>query len=548
MLRRLRRPRPTLLAILLALGSAAASAQDATEPGNDRDRVAPTGGADADKTEDDDDAPPTTDDAAPDDGPPLEASPLDASLLDASPLDESPLDDPGGADLSPTELPDELPPLDTDLGDLLTQAATTGVQTMLSGVELFGHGRLRLEVDEGRDLGADPSLATAIALTGQIGASLPVGPHRATIVLGEGQRFGQPLVRGLGDPPVLFPIGALGLIYELKLAFAFDALGENTKFVLGRQEFALADKRWIGDAWAHPRHRTMDGLSATWVSEWFTVNAGAFYLGPLTGDDLAQPSGFGSLAIDHRGDFSITDSAWLNLDWQATGYSFVHRDGTPARFDLAPLTIGTVGGRGHVGLAYVTARAGADFQVPVRDVAPLAPPGWGAHVEGDVSFAPHVSLFAIRGAPVVGVFGEVNLGQPTAGRALRAPAPNAHKHLYDLDLVSMDNVSSVGVRGGVSLPGQVDLGVRGMVIAMSDPSRGLRDNQGDFWIDPGSPNDPRWAFTEVDTKLSVNLGYGTRLVAAYAVALPGQAFGQQPIRAIQRLWLSLIFDASTSPG
>jgi hypothetical protein len=104
------------------------------------------------------------------------------------------------------------------------------------------------------------------------------------------------------------------------------------------------------------------------------------------------------------------------------------------------------------------------------------------------------------------------------------------------------------VRGGVSLPGQVDLGVRGMVIAMSDPSRGLRDNQGDFWIDPGSPNDPRWAFTEVDTKLSVNLGYGTRLVAAYAVALPGQAFGQQPIRAIQRLWLSLIFDASTSPG
>jgi len=507
--------------IIVALALASAHARGDTESAR-----AP---ADAHQPSDVDDEQPAPDDDGAtgvtngSDGAPREPTNDDEPLRERDPdlAENSAVDD----------LPSVLPAFDDDLRALLHQGGD-GLANAFGGAALVASGRIRLEVDESRDLAAADDLQTGVSMTGRVGAEVPLGPHRARVVVGDGRRFGRD--DGNLTHPFVTP-DVLAFLYEVSLVIDLPLLGLPTVMEAGRREIVVADGRLVGRAPFDPRGRTLDGALIAAHGERVSARAGAFYLGPYATTTNEGPS---ALAIaDVRSSGSIHD---------VTGYALIERDARMASAGPSAQTIPTVGTRALLKLFFVEAKAGADLQATLVDGNAAFASAFAGHLEMRLEAAPEFELFERMGAPIVGVDAEVTGGVPSRGRAFRSPAPDIHDTLGNLDLVDMDNISSARVYvGAQSLPGARAL-LSARVIGMTNPSLAVHDPLGRVIVSPSPTRTERLLFTEIDASLALDLGYGLFCVGEYGIAFPGGARGGE--RPVQRLLVSIAFDSErTAP-
>jgi hypothetical protein len=427
------------------------------------------------------------------------------------------------------ELPDALPPLDSELLDMLgdTEPAPEAPDP-LRGVTLVGHGRMRFEVDDSRDRLAADDLQAGIVFTGRLGIAAPLGEHRTRIVIGDGRRVGQDL--GTLPHPIVDPM-ALGLLYTALLDLDLQLLGLPSRLELGRQPLAVADGRWIGRADFDARGRTFDGALVRYDSDLLFARAGVLYLGPLVPGDFADPSG---LALVHVG----TAQPAYQLD----GYAFVHRDGTPARVADPNIVAATLGGRASATFFGLTARAGLDGQLPTTDDAPLSPVGWGAHAEGALRYGPTLSLFDVMGAPFVELSAEWTGGAPVGGLRFRAPGPTVHPFLGVLDIATADNVASAALALGITTEDGLLLSTEARALFLADATGALLDPTGRAVIAADATRTESHVLNELDARVRIPAANGAAHIdLEYGVGFAGAAFagGTMPI---QRLLVGVTFD------
>lgn len=428
-------------------------------------------------------------------------------------------------------LPEELPPLDAELleqlgaGSLEIQPA----EGLFEGVVLHGVGRLRFELDESRDLSPADDLQAGLSLTGRLGLTAPLGPHRATLILGDGRRVGQDF--GTLPLPLVEP-AALGFLYEARLDVALSGLFLPARLWLGRMELEVGDGRWVGRTEFDPRGRTFDGALLLHESELMAAQAGVFWLGPLVEGDVALPSFLGVLELARQ-----------THGYEVRAYLLGHRDGTPAREAAPALSILTLGARGSVSALGVTFRLGADGQLPFSDGAALLPAGSGAHVEGALRYGPELSLFARSGTPFIELSAEWTGGEPVLGRRFRAPGPSVHRFLGVLDTAIADNVMSAALALGLARSDGLLALVEARALALSDPGGPLLDPVGRALIAADPAREARYALTEVDAIVRIPIGPSAFVEGEYGVGFPGEAFGSAstPIQPLQRLLLSVAF-------
>jgi hypothetical protein len=428
------------------------------------------------------------------------------------------------------EMPDALPPIDDDLADLLgAEAEAPEPQPMLAGISLLGHGRLRFELDESRDRLPVNDLQTGVVMTGRLGMSAPIGPHRARVVLGDGRRFGQ----DFGLLPQRNASVALGFLYSIRLDVDVQALFVPVTLSVGRYPFKVADHRWVGTAPFSARGRTFDGAHVSWRSDLVDVTAGLFYLGPYLAGDVAETSFFGTLEVARSAD-------WYDLSVYALG----HRDGTPARAGQASVAASTLGSRFNMSAFGATLALGADGQLPVLDNNPLAPAGWGAHLDARARYAPEFLDMGAAGTPFIELAGEWTGGAPVYGRRFRQPGASNHRFLGLLDVAIADNVTSADLRLGIATAAGLLVEVDARLFFLSDPTGPMLDPTGRALIAADPERSERFALTEVDARVRIPIAPGARIDGKYGVGVPGPAFagGSTPI---QRLLIAVIFDLDT---
>jgi hypothetical protein len=436
---------------------------------------------------------------------------------------DAPVDVPADA---PVELPDGLPALDDDLRALLS-TGSDGIANAFDGAALVASGRIRLEVDESRDLDAADDLQAGVSMTGKVGAEVPLGPQRARVVVGDGRRFGRD--DGNLTHPFVTP-DVLAFLYEVSLLVDLPLLGLPTVMEAGRREIVVADGRLVGRAPFDPRGRTLDGALIAAHGEHISARVGAFYLGPYVAVTNEGPSALG--IADVRSSGSIYD---------VTGYVLIERDARFTTAGASALTIPTFGARGLLKLFFVEARAGADTQATLVDGSTTFASAFAGHAEFRVEAAPEFTMLERKGAPVIGVDAEVTGGMPYRDRAFRSPAPDVHDTLGNLDLVDMDNIASARVYVGVqSLPGARAL-LSARTLAMTDPTLAVHDPLGRVIVSPSVTRTDRLLFTEIDASIALDLGYGLSCVGEYGIAFPLGARGGD--RPVQRLLVSIAFDS-----
>ncbi len=424
-------------------------------------------------------------------------------------------------------VPEELPPLDEGLLDLLADPpASAAPSGPWRGVSLHGQGRLRLELDESRDLSPVDDLQAGLSLTGRVGFSAPLGPHRATLVLGDGRRIGPDL--GTLPSPIVAP-AALGFLYEVRLDVDVSGLFVPARLSLGRMPVEVGDGRWLGRAEFDPRGRTFDGALLVHASELLAAQAGAFWLGPLVPGDVAEPSFVGALEIARQ-------ASWYDV----SSYLLAHRDGTPARSAASSLSLFTLGGRASVQAFGARLRLGVDGQLPLSDEQALAPVGFGAHVEGSFRYAPELALFQLSGTPFVEVSAEWTGGEPVLGRRFRAPGPTVHRFLGVLDAALADNVMSSALALGLRTEEGLLAMAEARALALSDPRGPLLDVSERVLIPADATREARYALTEIDVIARIPLGASAYVEGEYGVGFPGDAFAGAGT-PMQRLLLSVAF-------
>lgn len=425
-------------------------------------------------------------------------------------------------------VPEELPPLDDDLLDRLgaVELPPSSPASLFESVVLRGEGRVRFELDDSRDLSPADDLQAGLSLTGRLGLSAPVGPHRATLVLGDGRRIGQDL--GTLPLPLVEP-AVLGFVYEARFDVDVSGFVVPGQLSLGRMELEVGDGRWVGRAPFDPRGRTFDGLLFVHESDLLAAQAGAFWLGPLLPGDVALPSVLGVLELAH-------ETPWYGLRTYLLG----HRDGTPPRVAAPALSLVTLGARGSASALGFTLRLGADGQLPFVDGAALAPAGYGAHLEGALRFGPELSLFALSGTPFVELSAEWTGGDPVLGRRFRAPGPTVHRFLGVLDAAIADNVMSAALAVGLSTSDGFLAMLEARAVALSDPTGPLLDPGGRALIAADPAREERYALTEVDAIVRIPLGGTAFLEAEYGVGFPGAALARAGT-PMQRFLLSVAF-------
>jgi hypothetical protein len=460
------------------------------------------------------------------------ALPLVVSL---TPLPAASQEPPPGAPEGPmaAPLPSELPPFDEGLFDLLTgEGDAERFPFAARGLELFGDGRLRLELDENRDMLPPGDLQAGVSLTGRLGVRAPLGPHSATVVLGDGRRLGQdagnlpvPLVR---PPPLSF-------LYALHVDLDASALFLPATLRIGRMPVEVGDGRWLGRADFDPRGRTFEGALLLHEGSTFAAKAGALWLGPMQPGDAAAPS-FVLLGEGRR----------RGRSYEASAYGLLHRDGTPAAAALPALSIATLGARGEARALGLQLKMGADGQLPLTDERPLEPVGFGAHLEAALRYAPELSLFSLSGAPFIELSSEWTGGEAYRGRAFRAPGGSPHGFLGVLDLAEADNMLSAALALGLQTKAGFLAAVELRLLALSDPRGALYDAAGKEVLAKDSARDERLAFTEVDARVRLPCSEGASLEAEYGVAFGGPAL-QRGASPVQRLLLSAVFSFDPAP-
>jgi len=476
----------------------------------------------------------TSNDAAPDapgeasEGPPDDAHAVvdDETADDGhAVVDEQTADD-GAAVVD--DLPAALPALDPELEALLA-SSSEGLANAFGGAALVASGRIRLEIDESRDLARDEDLQAGVTLTGRVGAEIPLGPHRARVVVGDGRRFGR------DDGNLTHPFVAtdvLAFLYEVSLAVDLPLLGLPTVVEVGRREVVVADGRLVGRAPFDPRGRTLDGALLSAHTTWVSARAGAFYLGPYVPTTNDGPSALALVDVRTTGAFH-----------DVTGYALALRDGRFAD-GARPLTAPTLGGRAIGRVFFLMARAGADVQATLEDGSTQTASAYAGHVELGLEAAPEITLLSVKGAPVVGVDVETTGGVSERGRAFLLPAPDVHDTLGNLDLVDMDNVSSARAYVGLQAMQGARALVSARVLAMTDPTGAIHDPRGRQIVAPSDTRTDRVLFTELDASLSLDVGHGLFFVGEYGIAFPGPARGGEV--PVQRLLVSLAFDSERS--
>lgn len=447
-----------------------------------------------------------------------------APLADVA--DRAALPDDALPDDTAATVPSELPPLDDDLLDQLGSTSPSPGAAFFSSVVLHGDGRVRFELDESRDLSPVNDLQAGLSLTGRVGLTAPVGEHSATVIVGDGRRIGQDL--GTLPLPLVEP-AALGFLYEARLDVDVSGLFVPARLSLGRMELEVGDGRWVGREDFDPRGRTFDGALVVHASDLLRAQAGAFWLGPLTPDDVATPSilGVGELA---------RQAAWYEL----STYLLTHRDGTPTRAAQPALTVVTLGARAALRGFGATLRVGADGQLPFSDETALAPAGYGAHVEGALRYGPTLTMFEVSGAPFVELSAEWTGGDPVLGRRFRAPGPTTHRFLGVLDAAIADNVTSAALALGVTTSDGLLAMAEARAIALSDPTGPLLDPTGRALIAASPTREARYALTEVDAIVRIPVASAAFVEGEYAVGFPGDAFAG-PTTPLQRLLVSVAF-------
>lgn len=415
-------------------------------------------------------------------------------------------------------LPSALPPLDDDLGLLLGDSALT-----LPEVRLLGHGRMRVEFDEGRRFRAADPPALGASFTGRAGFEVPVGDASARLVLGDGIRVGTP------SPFIPLPLVARDVssfLYEVSLQLDAELLGLPVQARIGRFELSVGDGRWIGTTPFDPRGRTYDGAQVALVPTWLSLRAGAF----------AQPS-----AVFVGG----TSLPWLlvvdsKVDFDHFGgslYAFAHRDVAT----LTPVNVATVGGRGRLSFFGLTAKAGVDGQAGAIDLAPFTPVLQAVHGEVDVEYAVESLDISALGTPYGAVHVEGTYGSTIDGVGFRAPGGDVHRFLGALDLFAPSNVSEAAITLGLRQD-NFALALTGRVFGVIDPTREVFDPVGRT-IRGANGGEERWLMTEVDGHLALQFADGAFLEGEAAVGLPGPAFDGLSRPAVRLLaWVRFDID------
>ncbi len=400
---------------------------------------------------------------------------------------------------APTELPNALPPLDDGLGLLLGDGAFID----LPEVRLLGHGRLRLEFDEGRRFRAADPPALGASFTGRAGVEVPVGEASARLVFGDGVRVGTP------SPFIPLPLVARDLssfLYEVSLNVDTEVFGFPVLARLGRVELEVGDGRWIGTTPFDPRGRTFDGVDVALSPQAFSLRAGAF--ARSTADAIAGTALAWLLLVDGGFDFDA-----FGLD----AYAFAHRDFST----LTPVNVATAGARGRIGFAGLTAKAGADGQVGAIDLAPFSPALQAVHGEVDIEYAVESLDIAALGTPYAAFHLEGTYGSTIDGKGFRSPGGDVHRFLGALDLLDPSNVAEAAIHIGLRQE-TFALALSGRVFGVLDPTREVFDPVGRV-IRGADGGDERWLMTEVDGSLSLQFAPGAFVEGEAAVGLPGPA-------------------------
>lgn len=425
----------------------------------------------------------------------------------------------GDAPAPAVGLPTALPPLEDDLGLLLGDSA----DLTLPEVRLLGHGRMRIEFDEGRRFRAADPPALGASFTGRAGFEVPVGDASARLVLGDGVRV------GTSSPFIPLPLVARDIssfIYEVSLALDAELFGFPVQAQIGRFALSVGDGRWIGTTPFDPRGRTYDGAQVALVPTWLSLRAGAF----------AQP------ASVFQGGASLP---WLlvvdsTVDFDHFGgsvYAFAHRDVAT----LTPINVATVGGRAQLSLFGLTAKAGADGQAGAIDLAPFTPVLQAVHGEVDVEYAVEALDMSTLGTPYGAVHVEGTYGSTVDGLGFRAPGGDVHRFLGALDLFAPSNVTEAAITLGLRQDAFA-LALSGRVFGVIDPTREVFDPVGRV-IRGANGGQERWLMTEVDGHLALQFAPGAFVEGEAAVGLPGPALDGLTRPAVRLLaWVRFDID------
>ncbi len=425
------------------------------------------------------------------------------------------------------EDPLQLGPVDDELRDLLL-GGDGASHDPFDDVTLITAGRLRVELLD-VDVQNDATLAPQLVLSGRAGLALPLGDHRVTVVLGDGVRLGEGLSAG--------SVSALNPLYEVKLDLSLGAFGQPATVTVGRMAYQVADGRYLGHRWFHPRFGvTYDGAAVSLPLGPVLLRGAAFYLGPYDALD-AQKTSFVT-AVD--GNYEETFFDWLHIE--TTAYGLAHKDGTPERLSVDPINVGTLGAR-VAGTAYgAFVRAGLDGQVQVRDDNPLAPAGQAVHGETSIGYAPRLSLFDQTLVPRVEIAAESTWGTAVAGRVLRLPNGAVHVFLGNLDLFAPDNITAATALIGATVNDRLACDLSVHTFLLTDPGAPLIGAQGDTILPVDPSRSARFVGTEVDGTVSLRVHEAIQLVGQYGIILFGDALPNRPVTQRLLMWVEFQHD------
>ena len=427
-------------------------------------------------------------------------------------------------------LPIELPPLPDDMFSSMAPKSESSDQ--FDPIFLIASGRMRLEVDESRDFAPEEDLQVGIAYTARLGADIPIGPHRAKMVLGEGQRIGQD--RGTLSGPWVNP-GPLQFIHMMSLELDFPALGAPAKLNVGRQEITIADGRWLGTTPFDPRGRVYDGVMIRQERHSFRLQGGALYIGQSSFDRQSNT------ALHLQG-VGLINLSFTNQHLQFDIYNLLHRDTLQNTLGEAiGYWIDTVGFRSDYNRWGFLGGVGFDLQIPVDETNIAGINAAGIHAEARVRYGPELAVFSFRGTPFLELSSEWTGGIPKFGRTFRAPGPSYHSFLGSLDLVSADNVASSAVEIGLQGQDLFETGTQARVIALADPTGRLYDTFGRILIDEDANRTDGLAFIEVDAFARIMLPYNLYAQTEAGIAFPGAILDREV--PVIRFLVTLGFDA-----
>jgi hypothetical protein len=426
------------------------------------------------------------------------------------------------------EIPLSLPPLSDQLFE-----PTLGPVSPESKdpVFLIAHGRLRFEADDSRDFSPEDDLQVGIAYTGRLGVDIPIGPYRARLVVGDGQRIGQD--RGTLAGPWI-DASATGLLYELGLRFHIPIMGAHAYLYLGRQPLTVGDGRWLGQASFDPRGRVYDGLLVEQERWDFRLRAGTFYLGNSSFDSQRATRLY--IQAVSLVDLSFTNE-YLHLDL----YGLLHRDSLQnALGDPIAYWIGTTGLRSQISRWGFKGAFGLDLQTPVDEANISGVDAAGLHADMRLRYGPQLSVFAVNGMPYMELSVDWTGGIEKYGRTFRAPGPSYHPFLGRLDLVSSDNVASYALTFGLQLIDTVDIGTDLRLITLANPHGRLYDTYNRLLLDSDNTRTERTAFAEIDSYFRIDLPHDLYLISEAGIAFPGPILEREV--PIMRFLVSLGFN------